>query len=300
MQSDEFQAHQADTNYAALDNDEISALLKASSVQSFTPSEKVKQTPINFQKKTLAELAQLSCDNEFLDQPQEQSVEASEPSPELCINDDNLDKPAEDAIEVVVDDGDVDVDERQTRSESNLILDSSDTSKHDDLHLKLNNQVTELEAYVLKLEAELTELKSTTAVAEDDGMALKQLLTKLPPLAVTEEERFTQKVLSTIEDIIRTRLGYEISEHPATFVSKLKEKIKDLFFEGSYVLIELNEEDLEAIQRALKDIELGQHVMLQASDKLGHGDLIIKAGTIEINDSLQVGLVEAEPEESRD
>ena len=298
MQSDEFQAHQADTNYAALDNDEISALLKASSVQSFTPSEKVKKAPINFQKKTLAELAQLSCNNEFLDQPQEQSVETSEPAPEPCINDDNLDKPSEDAIEVVVEDGNVD--EQQTRNESNLTLDSSDTSKHDDLHLKLHNQVAELEAYVLKLEAELTELKSTTEVAEDDGVALKQLLTKLPPLAVTEEERFTQKVLSTIEDIIRTRLGYEISEHPATFLSKLNEKIKDLFVEGSHVLIELNAEDFEAIQRALKDIELGQHVALKASDKLGRGDLIIKAGTIEINDSLQVGLVEAEPEESRD
>ena len=298
MQSDEFQAHQADTNYAALDNDEISALLKASSVQSFTPSEKVKQAPNNFQKKTLAELAQLSCNNEFLDQSQEQSDEASETAPELCINDDNLDKPSEDAIEIVVEDGDVD--EQQTRNESNLTLDSSDTSKHDDLHLKLHSQVAELEAYVLKLEAELTELKSTTEVAEDDGVALKQLLTKLPPLAVTEEERFTQKVLSTIEDIIRTRLGDEISEHPATFVSKLNEKIKDLFVEGSHVLIELNAEDFEAIQRALKDIELGQHVALKASDKLGRGDLIIKAGTIEINDSLQVGLVEAEPEESRD
>lgn len=298
MQSDEFQAHQADTNCAALDTNEISALLKASGVQSFTPSEKVKQAPINFQKKTLAELAQLSCNNEFLDQSQEQSVEASEPAPELCINDDNLDKPSEDAIEVVVEDGDVD--EQQTRNESNLTLDSSVTSKHDDLHLKLNNQVAELEAYVLKLEAELTELKSTTAVAEDDGVALKQFLTKLPPLAETEEERFTQKVLSTIEDVIRTRLGDEISEHPATFVSKLKEKIKDLFVEGSCVLIELNAEDLEAIQRALKNIELGQHVTLKASDKLGHGDLIIKAGTIEINDSLQVGLVEAEPEKSHD
>ena len=298
MQSDEFQAHQADTNCAALDTNEISALLKASGVQSFKPSEKVKQAPINFQKKTLAELAQLSCNNEFLDQSQEQSVEASEPAPELCINDDNLDKPSEDAIEVVVEDGDVD--EQQTRNESNLTLDSSVTSKHDDLHLKLNNQVAELEAYVLKLEAELTELKSTTAVAEDDGVALKQFLTKLPPLAETEEERFTQKVLSTIEDVIRTRLGDEISEHPATFVSKLKEKIKDLFVEGSCVLIELNAEDLEAIQRALKNIELGQHVTLKASDKLGHGDLIIKAGTIEINDSLQVGLVEAEPEKSHD
>ncbi len=298
MQSDEFQAHQADTNCAALDTNEISALLKASGVQSFTPSEKVKQTPINFQKKTLAELAQLSCNNEFLDQSQEQSVAASEPAPELCINDDNLDKPSEDTIEVVVEDGDVD--EQQTRNESNLTLDSSVTSKHDDLHLKLNHQVAELEAYVQKLEAELTELKSTTAVAEDDGVALKQSLKKLPPLAVTEEERFTQKVLSTIEDVIRTRLGDEISEDPATVVSKLKEKIKDLFVEGSCVLIELNAEDLEAIQRALKNIELGQHVTLKASDKLGHGDLIIKAGTIEINDSLQVGLVEAEPEKSHD
>ena len=65
MQSDEFQAHQADTNCAALDTNEISAILKASGVQSFTPSEKVKQAPINFQKKTLAELAHLCAITSF-------------------------------------------------------------------------------------------------------------------------------------------------------------------------------------------------------------------------------------------
>ena len=52
MQSNEFRVHQADTNCAALDTNEISALLKASGVQSFTPSEKVCQHQSIFKKDT--------------------------------------------------------------------------------------------------------------------------------------------------------------------------------------------------------------------------------------------------------
>ena len=107
-------------------------------------------------------------------------------------------------------------------------------------------------------------------------------------------------MLSTIEDVIRTRLGAEISEHPETFVSKVKEKIKDLYVDGSHMLIMLNSEDFETIQRALKDSRLGQHIQLQVSEDLGRGDLIIRAGSIEIEDILQVGLVEPDPEKHRD
>ena len=35
-------------------------------------------------------------------------------------------------------------------------------------------------------------------------------------------------------------------------------------------------------------------------DSLGRGDLIISAGSIQIEDILQVGLVEADPEKHRD
>ena len=114
------------------------------------------------------------------------------------------------------------------------------------------------------------------------------------------EERFSKKVLSTIEDVIRARLGAEISEHPETFVSKIKEKIKDLYVDGSQMLIMLNSEDFETVHRTLKDSALGQHIQLQVSEDLGRGDLIIRAGSIQIDDILQVGLVEADLEKHRD
>lgn len=53
MQPDEFQLNDSDPKYAALNDTEISALIKASTVSPFTPSEKVKQAPINFQKRHL-------------------------------------------------------------------------------------------------------------------------------------------------------------------------------------------------------------------------------------------------------
>lgn len=74
MQPDEFQLNDSDPKYAALNDTEISALIKASTVSPFTPSEKVKQAPINFQKKTLAELAQLSRDEAVRNEPPEQSA----------------------------------------------------------------------------------------------------------------------------------------------------------------------------------------------------------------------------------
>ena len=83
-------------------------------------------------------------------------------------------------------------------------------------------------------------------------------------------------------------------------MSKIKEKIKDLYVDGSHMLIMLNSEDFETVQRTLKDSRLGQHIQLQVSEDLGRGDLIIRAGSIEIEDILKVGLVEAGPEEHRD
>ena len=62
----------------------------------------------------------------------------------------------------------------------------------------------------------------------------------------------------------------------------------------------LNSEDFETIQRVLGNNVLGQQIQLEVSEDLGRGDLIIKAGSIEIEDILQVGLVEADPETLRD
>ena len=103
-------------------------------------------------------------------------------------------------------------------------------------------------------------------------------------------------MLSTIEDVVRTRLGVEISERPEIFVSKIKEQIKDLYVDGSHILIMINSEDFAVTERILHDSGLEQHIQFQVSEDLGRGDLIIKAGSIEINDRLQGGLVETKPE----
>lgn len=296
MQPDEFQLNDSDPKYAALNDTEISALIKASNVSPFTPSEKVKQAPINFQKKTLAELAQLSKDEAVRNEPPEQS--ASDDLSELELKNDNqiVEGSHETVTEVVA----LDIEGSNADIDVNSALDSQETEEHEDLYTKLKNQVSDLEAHIARLETELAELSTVNTTAEDDATVLKQLFTQLPPLALKEEERFSQKVLSTIEDVIRTRLGAEISEHPETFISKIKEKIKDLYVDGSHMLIMLNSEDFDTIQRTLKDSALGQHIQLQVSEDLGRGDLIIRAGSIEIEDILQVGLVEADPEKHRD
>ena len=87
MQPDEFQVNDSDPKYAALNDTEISALIQASTVSAFTPSEKVKQAPINFQKRTLAELAQLSNDEAVRNEPVEQS--ASDVLSEFELKNDN-------------------------------------------------------------------------------------------------------------------------------------------------------------------------------------------------------------------
>lgn len=296
MQPDEFQLNDSDPKYAALNDTEISALIKASNVSPFTPSEKVKQAPINFQKKTLAELAQLSKDEAVRNEPPEQS--ASDDLSELELKNDN--PIAEGSHETVTEVLALDIEGSNADIDVNSALDSQETEEHEDLYTKLKNQVSDLEAHIARLETELAELSTVNTTAEDDATVLKQLFTQLPPLALKEEERFSQKVLSTIEDVIRTRLGAEISEHPETFISKIKEKIKDLYVDGSHMLIMLNSEDFDTIQRTLKDSALGQHIQLQVSEDLGRGDLIIRAGSIEIEDILQVGLVEADPEKHRD
>ena len=296
MQPDEFQSNDSDPKYAALNDTEISALIKASTVSAFTPSEKVKQAPINFQKKTLAELAKLSNHEVVQNEPVEQSANAG--LSEFELNDDN--HIGEGSRENVTEIDEPEIDGSNSGIDVNPILDAQETEAHAELHEKLKNQVSDLEAHIARLEIELAELSTVNTTAEDDATVLKQLLTQLPSLALKEEERFSQKVLSTIEDVIRTRLGAEISEHPETFVSKIKEKIKDLYVDGSHMLIMLNSEDFETIQRILKDSALGQHIQLQVSEDLGRGDLIIRAGSIEIEDILQVGLVEADPEKHCD
>lgn len=296
MQPDEFQSNESDPKYAALNDTEISALIKASTVSAFTPSEKVKQAPINFQKKTLAELAQLSNDEVVRNEPVEQSASAG--LSECELKDDN--HIAEGSRENIAEIEEPEVDGSHSGIEVNPILDVQETEAHADLHEKLKNQVSELEAHIAKLETELAELSTRETATEDDAKLLRHLFTQLPALALQEEEKFSQKVLSTIEDVIRTRLGVEISEHPETFVSKIKEKIKDLYVDGSHMVVMLNSEDFETIQRTLKDSALGQHIQLQVSEDLGRGDLIIRAGSIEIEDILQVGLAEADPEKHRD
>ena len=296
MQPDEFQINETDPEYAALNDKEISALIKASTVSSFTPSEKVKQAPINFQKKTLAELAQLSKDKVVRDEPPQHSASADLSEFELK-NENHI---LEGSHEKVADVEELEIDDFHDNIGVNSASDTQKTEEYEELYLKSKNQVSELEAHISRLEAELAELTTVTTASEDDATVLKQFLSQLPPLALKEEERFSRKVLSTIEDIIRTRLGVEISEHPETFVSKVKEKIKDLYVNGSHMLIMLNSEDLEAVHRILNDIVIEQHIELQASEDLGRGDFIIKAGSIEINDSLQVGLVETKSEKYRD
>ena len=296
MQPDEFQINETDPEYAALNDKEISALIKASTVSSFTPSEKVKQAPINFQKKTLAELAQLSKDKVVRDEPPQHSASADLSEFELK-NENHI---LEGSHEKVADVEELEIDDFHANIDVNSASDTQKTEEYEELYLKSKNQVSELEAHISRLEAELAELTTVTTASEDDATVLQQFLSQLPPLALKEEERFSRKVLSTIEDIIRTRLGVEISEHPETFVSKVKEKIKDLYVNGSHMLITLNSEDLEAVHRILNDIVIEQHIELQASEDLGRGDFIIKAGSIEINDSLQVGLVETKSEKYRD
>jgi flagellar biosynthesis/type III secretory pathway protein FliH len=296
MQPDEFQSNESDPKYAALNDTEISALIKASTVSAFTPSEKVKQAPINFQKKTLSELAKLSNDEVVQNEPVEQSASAG--LSEFELNDDN--HIAEGSRENVAEIDEPEIDGSNSGIEVNPILDAQETEAHAELHEKLKNQVSELEAHIMRLETELAELSTRATATEDDAKLLRHLLTQLPALALQEEERFSQKVLSTIEDVIRTRLGVEISDRPEIFVSKIKEQIKDLYVDGSHILIMINSEDFAAIERILQDSGLEQHMQFQVSEDLGRGDLIIKAGSIEINDSLQVGLVETKPENHRD
>ena len=296
MQPDEFQVDETDSEYAALNDTEISALINASIISPFTPSEKVKQAPINFQKKTLAELAQLSNDEAERNEPVEQPASVVQPEFELK-NDKQI---AEESRENVAEVEELEIDGCPSGVEVNPALDFQETDEHEDLNEKLKNQVSELEAHIARLETELAGISTKNTAAEDDATALKQLFNQLPPLALKEEERFSQKVLSTIEDVIRTRIGAEISEHPETFIAKVKEKIKDLYVDGSHMLIMLNSEDFETIQRTLKDSALGQHIQLQVSEDLGRGDLIIRAGSIQIEDILQVGLVGADPEKHRD
>jgi len=296
MQPDEFQSNESDPKYAALNDKEISALIKASTVSAFRPSEKVKQAPINFQKKTPAELAQLSNDEAVRNELVEQSSSAG--LSEFELKDDN--HIAEGSRENIAEIEEPEIDGSHSGIEVNPILDAQETEAHADLHEKLKNQVSELEAHIARLETEFAELSTRETATEDDAKLLRHLFTQLPALALQEEEKFSQKVLSTIEDVIRTRLGVEISEHPETFVSKIKEKIKDLYVDGSHMVVMLNSEDFETIQRTLKDSALGQHIQLQVSEDLGRGDLIIRAGSIEIEDILQVGLAEADPEKHRD
>lgn len=66
------------------------------------------------------------------------------------------------------------------------------------------------------------------------------------------------------------------------------------------MMIMLNSEDLEVLNRTLEDFELEQHIKLLASDELGRGDIIIRMGSLEINDSLQVGLIETKSEKYQD
>lgn len=292
MQPDEFQINESDPKYAALNDIEISALIKASTVSAFTPSEKVKQAPINFQKKTLAELAQLSNDEIVRNETVEQSAVAS-PSEFELKNDNHI---AEGSRENVAEIEEPEIDGSHSGIEVNPIFDAQETEAHSDLHEKLKNQVSELEAHIARLETELAELSTHETATEDDAKLLRHLFTQLPALALQEEERFSQKVLSTIEDVVRTRLGVEISERPEIFVSKLKEQIKDLYVDGSHILIMINSEDFAVIERILHDSGLEQQIQFQVSEDLGRGDLIIKAGSIEINDSLQGGLVETKPE----
>jgi len=292
MQPDEFQLNDSNPKYASLNDTEISALIKASTVSPFTPSEKVKQAPINFQKKTLAELAQLSTDEAVHNEPPEQS--ASDGLSELELKNDN--QIVEGSHENVTDVEELDIEGSNAAIDVNSALDSQETEEHEDLCTKLKDQVSDLEAHIARLETELAELSTVNTTAEDDATVLKQLLTQLPPLALKEEEKFSQKVLSTIEDVVRTRLGVEISERPEIFVSKLKEQIKDLYVDGSHILIMINSEDFAVIERILHDSGLEQQIQFQVSEDLGRGDLIIKAGSIEINDSLQGGLVETKPE----
>lgn len=292
MQPDEFQNNETDPKYAALNDIEISALLKASTVSAFTPSEKVKQAPINFQKKSLAELAQLSNDEVVRNEPVEQSASAGLSEFELK-NDNHI---AEGSRENVAEIEEPEIDGSHSGIEVNPILDAQDTEAHAELHEKLKNQVSELEAHIARLETELAELSTRETATEDDAKLLRHLFTQLPALALQEEERFSKKVLSTIEDVVRTRLGVEISERPEIFVSKVKEQIKNLYVDGSHILIMINSEDFAAVERILQDSGFEQHIRFQVSEDLGRGDLIIQAGSIEINDSLQVGLVETKPE----
>ena len=146
MQPDEFQLNDSDPKYAALNDTEISALIKASTVSPFTPSEKVKQAPINFQKKTLAELAQLSKDEAVRNEPPKQS--ASDGLSELELKNDN--QIVEGSHENVTEVEDLNIEGSNADIDINSALDSQETEEHEDLYTELKDQVSDLEAHIAR------------------------------------------------------------------------------------------------------------------------------------------------------
>ena len=283
MPADELSENHTFSEAAALNNAEISALLRASSASTFELSDKVMQSPLSFQKKTLAEVARVAVDEALIAEPTESrkpehkltkyteyDSDQSEPSDHLMIN--NSQENQKDFLEPI------------DHAQPERVI---ETPSEGPIVQALKARVEELEAKLLEAEAAFNHLKAEKDVSEQSMSEITDILKKIPLLAADEEQKFGLEVMSVVEDIVRQRIGHEISMHPEKFILKINQKITDLYSKGSRVVITLNSEDLEEVKRILPAETAFENVEFATSEELGHGDVRIVMGSLHIDDKLQ-------------
>lgn len=283
MPADELSENHTFTEAAALNNAEISALLRASSASSFKLSEKVMQAPLTFQKKTLAEVAQAAVDEALI----AESIEPSKPHHELTKDTVYNSDQSEPSDHVVI---------NNSQENQNDFLEPIDHAQQEPVIESpsdgaiveaLKARVEELEAKLLEAEAAFNHLKAEKDAAEQSKSRISDILKKIPLLAADEEEKFCLEVMSVVEDIVRQRIGNEISTHPEKFILKINQKITELYNKGSRAVITLNSEDFAAVKHILPKETVFENIEFATAEELGHGDVRIVMGSLHIDDKLQ-------------
>lgn len=279
---------------APLDSSEISALIKASKSNSFVSTENKVEAISTFYRKTLAEIALIADpDDQVLEN---ETIEHNGPERQIGTNESatttNLEY--EDSHELSTNQVDNfydfnyhDPDEPTTlkKMDDELVEDEDRTSGGNP---EDHEKIAYLENRLQELETEINKYNSNQNDLADYLNLLKDICSKLPPLAEMPYSDFENKILNFLREIISERLEYEISEFPEKFMQKITKKLSELHQIGASAVITMNASNARMLENELSKFP---QMTIKIDETLLAGDYCISLGSLVLEDTLRMPLI---------
>ena len=251
-----------------LKTEEIISILNKTTNSKFLKSDEiVANIALNFKKFSLKEIAEknetkVESDNNLTKAKERSHDKNSEEKLKQSQKTEDKDKPDEVIIEEKV------PEKIYTKEEADKI--ANDLAK---IHYQNGYN-----AGVTNLKKELQDGEQAIA------MALKNTIDSLFFVSSEFTEKFNFDLNRTIMEICSSIVGYEIDKVPENFIKKIDNLVESIQNSSNNIKVFLNKDDYTSINEYIKKNKPLVDVKLEIDEKLQRGDLVLKAGGIEIND----------------